>query len=458
LDSNGSALSSSQQFDNLVTGFPINFTMVYCASCASLLALRRSAEWWREGRGPDLWFLVSCFCALVATCSSANGLFFWLILASFGVWLGMPRRFVGAIVVDMILAGMFYLRGMRPAPHGSPVATLLQLPIRAAVFIGSPFDILRADLATILGAPSDNGRVVFAGTFGALGIVVFALGGILLWRGRHHYTNGQAALLHLEGFVVLTAALVGFGRADFPLVAALDTRYVTHGMLFWLALAGFYWQFRRSDPDGLDERTAPVAFNAAILPIIFAVALRQPYWIHHVKEYTATLGQIQAAIVANVYDEPVWRISYPPSGLMILEEVDYLRQNHLSVFTEPWANWTGRRTEGLFVIDPAKSCIGAFDSVTPITSVPRPGWQVTGWAWDLPRQAGPGIVVLIDSTRHIAGVVNNPVDREDVPRVIREVRSTRVGWLGYVSGSVPMTLTAYLLEGDGRSLCEIGSR
>jgi hypothetical protein len=101
--------------------------------------------------------------------------------------------------------------------------------------------------------------------------------------------------------------------------------------------------------------------------------------------------------------------------------------------------------------------MGAFDSVTPIPSQIRPGWRVSGWAWDRLRQTGPGTVILVDPTQRIAGVVKNPVEREEIPLAISEVRSSRVGWTGYVAGSVPKTLRAYLLESDGRSLCALGA-
>lgn len=454
----GSALSSAQQFDNLVLGFQIQFTMVNCASCASFLALVRSAERWRLGRNPDLAFAGSCVCALVATFSSANGLFLWPFLLSFGLWTRLPARFACAILLDTILTAIFYLRGYTSHPFHYSFAALIGVLARAAVFVGSPFDILRAALLAAGGAPSDRGAVTFAGAFGAAGIAGLIWSGTLLWRVRERYTVSQAALIHIAGFVVITAVLVGFGRADFPMVRALDSRYTSAGLLFWVAMGGFYWPFieRRLAIPG--AKWGPIAITCVVLAIVVAVALRQPYWIRYTKDYAATLRQVQAAIVANVFDEPMWRTSYPPSGEMILDSADYLRRNHLSVFTEPWTQWLGRNVNGLLVVDQAKGCVGAFDSVTPIPSPIRPGWRVSGWAWDRSRRSGPGIVILVDSTRHIAGVVNNPVVREDVRLVIPEVRSSSVGWSGYVAGSARTTLTAYLLEGDGRSLCALGTR
>ncbi len=458
----GAALSSAQQFPNLVMGFQIQFTMVYCASCGALLALIRAAERRQEGRDPDLWFAISCVAALLATYSSANGLLFWPVLLLFGLWLRLPSRFLFALLLDTVLVGMFYLRGYHtPGETSGPFEALTQhsgrVLIVAATFVGSPFDAIRSVLAVPFGAPSDDGRVAFAGVCGAIGIGALIWSGILLWRRRDRYTKGHAALIHIAGFVVVTAGLVGLGRANFPLVAALDYRYVTHGLVFWIAMGAFYWSLVERRLAAPRVHWRKIAFSGVVLGMIVGLAMRQPFWIRSSKDYASTLNQVQAAIVADVFDEPMWQMSYPPSGAAILEEADYLRQNRLSVFTEPWTTWVGKPVEGLFMVDPSGRCMGAFDSATPISSRIRPGWRVSGWAWDRLRQAGPGIVILVDPAQRIAGVVKNPIERGDVHLVITDVRSSHVGWSGYVAGSVPEVLTAYLLESDGRSLCALGA-
>ena len=457
-----SALSSAQQFPNLVMGFAINHTMVYCASCGSLLALIRAAERRQEGRDPDLWFAVSCVSALVATYSSANGLLFWLVLLLFGLWLRLPWRFLCALLLDMVLVGMFYMRGyVTPGNTSSPFEALTHHSGRvlmvAAAFVGSPFDAVRAVLAVPLGAPSDNIRVAFAGACGAIGIGALIWSGILLWRRRDRYTMGHAALIHIAGFVAMTALLVGLGRANFPLIVALDYRYVTHGLVFWIAIGAFYWSLAERRLSAPSARWQQVAFVGIVLGVTLGLAMRQPFWIRYSQDYARTLNQVQSAIVADVYDEPMWQISFPPSGAAILGEADYLRQNHLSVFTEAWTTWVGKPVEGLFTVDPAGNCLGAFDSATPVPSRIRPGWRVSGWAWDRLRQTGPGTVILVDPTQRVAGVVKNPIERGDVRLATPEVHSSRVGWSGYVAGSVPEALTAYLLESDGRSLCTLGA-
>jgi hypothetical protein len=456
-----SALFSAQQFPNLVQGIQIQFTMLYCASCGSFLALLRAAERWEEHGHPELWFATCCTSALVATYSLANGLLCWPVLLLLALWLRLPFRYALALFVDMVLVTAFYLWGYHTPPqHSSPIETLTNhfpgVLIRAATFLGSPSDAIYAIMSGPAGLHSDNSRIALSAAFGIVGMIAAVWGVILLWRRRAHYTKGHAALAHVGLFVVLTAGLVGLGRANFPLIAAMDPRYKTHALVFWLAVGAFYWPFLENRLAVLSAGWRQVAFSGVVLWMIVGLAARQPFWIQYSKDDNSAISQIQAAIVSDVFDAPIWQKSFPPSGSAIFGPADYLRQNRLSIFTESWTAWTGKPVESLFTMDHAASCIGFFDSATPVASSIRPGWRVSGWAWDRLRQTGPGTVILVDAAQRIAGVVRNTVERGDVHQVIPEVQSSRVGWSGYVAGSEPKTLIAYLLERDGHSLCALG--
>ena len=457
-----SVLASAQQVSNFASGFQITFTMVYCAACGSILALLHAAARWKEGRDPDWWFAVSCVSALVAAYSAANGLLIWPVLIALGLWLRLPRKFTAAFLLNTILVFGFYLRGFAiPTPQGGrsigdQLVHWAGVLVRAATFLGAPFDSVRSILAAAFGDASEDGRVIFAAAWGLAGMLLLLAGAALLWRRRSRFTPAQAALLHIAGFVVLSAGMVGVGRDGFPLVATLDSRYTTHGLVFWVAMAILLWSLIGRKPAARRSLWLRITPSAAVLCIILGLAVRQPFWLQHGKNYAAGLGEIRAAMVADVLDEPVWETSFPPSGAAIVEVVDYLRWNHLSVFTEPWTGWVGKPLS-MFQQDSPANCAGYFDTAQPIASQIRHGWRVSGWAWDRRRQTGPGIVILADSTGRVAGVVNNPVDREDVLRLMPEVHTVQAGWIGYVAGTAPVVLRAYLLEGDGRSVCSFGA-
>jgi hypothetical protein len=434
-------LFSAQQFPNLVEGFQIQFTVLYCCVCGSILALLKAAE----GSRPEVWFAVSCACALAATYSSANGLLSWPLLLLLAPWLRLPLKYRFSLVVGMILVTGVYMWGYYTPPgHSRPLEELTQrLPgvlIRAASFLGSPTDAVYAVLARLFGLHTAGSRIVLASAFGAVGMAGAFWGLMLVWRRRERFTTGHAALVHVALFVILTAGLVGLGRATFPITSAMDARYKSHALVFWIALGAFYWQFVEQR---LTAQRLEVVFHSAVVLIIAGLAPIQLFWLPYSRDFAATNREIEAAIVADVFDEPVWKKSYPfpPYGLAIVAPIDYLRHNRLSIFTEAWTTWTGQPVDSLFTVDHVNVCEGSFDAATPIVSPIKPGWRLSGQAWAKPRRSGPGMVILVDAVQRISGVVRADVGGR---------------WSGYVAGSEPRKLTAYLLEQDARSLCFVG--
>ena len=455
------ALFSAQQFPNLVRAYQIATTMLYCGFCGSTLALLRASEGRKEGIRRELWFAVSCVSALVATYSSANGLLSWPILLLLALWLGLPLRFRLALAVNMVLATACYLRGYYTPPEfGKPLEELthhfIGVLLRAVAFLGSPSDAILAVSAGLFGQRPDASRIALSAACGVAGLAAALWGWMLLWRRRERYSNGHAALVHIALFGVLSAGLVGMGRS-MPLIQVMTERYVTHALVFWLALGAFYWACIERRLTALTAARRQTAIGAIVLGSILTLAFRQPFWLQYSKGYAEAFGQIEAALVSDVYDPPVWQRSFPFSAAMIFQPVAYLRQNRLSVFTEAWTASVGQPVESLFRVDRDKVCLGYFDAATPVISRFKPGWLVVGWAWDRRRQSGPDTVILVDPAHRIAGVARNTFERADVRQVIPEIQSLRVGWRGYVAGSEPTTLAAYLLERDGHSLCGIGT-
>jgi hypothetical protein len=455
-----SALFSAQQFPNLVLPFQIATTMLYCAFCGSILALLQVSEGREEGGRRELWFAVCCVSALVATYSSANGLFSWPILLLLALWLRLPLRFRLALTVNMVLATGSYLRGYYTPPgFGKPFEELAHhftgVFLRAAMFLGSPSRAIHAVIAGTFGPLPDGSRTALGAACGFAGMAAALWALLVLWRHRERFTKGHAALVHVVLFVVLSAGLVGIGRAT-TVFDVMTERYQTHALVFWLALGAFYWAWAERRLTALTVAQRRMAFSAIVLCSCLTLAFRQPFWIQYSKDFAGSLGRAEAAIVSDVYDPPVWQWSFPPSGPVIFGAAGYLRQNGLSVFTEAWTAWAGQPVKSLFSVDHGKVCLGSLDSATPVSSSFRPGWLVAGWAWDSLHQSGPETVILVDPAQRIAGVARNILERPDIRTVIPEVQSAHVGWRGYVAGREPTTLAAYLLERDGHSLCGIG--
>jgi hypothetical protein len=100
---------------------------------------------------------------------------------------------------------------------------------------------------------------------------------------------------------------------------------------------------------------------------------------------------------------------------------------------------------GRFLIDrTSNACRGEFEHAISVASPMKPGWRTSGWARDNKAGASPRYVVLADNAGMVAGVA-----LAGFPEATR--------WMGYVNGQ-PRSVTAYLVESDGRSLCAIGTR
>jgi hypothetical protein len=91
-----------------------------------------------------------------------------------------------------------------------------------------------------------------------------------------------------------------------------------------------------------------------------------------------------------------------------------------------------------------------------VSSPLRPGWRLTGWAWDNKARRSPRYIVLADDSGLVAGVALSgfPLPPGFAALSPRLTGST---WKGYVNGQ-PRPITAYMLEADERSLCPVATR
>lgn len=439
-----SCLFSAQQYVNFIWGFQVQFGLVYCCAIGSFLALLKSSERRQDGRG-GRWISTSMALAAAATYSMANGILVWPLLVMLAWRLRTPRRQIAAIASGGALVGVLYFWGWhRVGTAPSPFASLAQFT-RVVLFwlahLGSP--------VSALSAPGHEFAVLVAARIaGGLLLVTVVFGYVLLWRpGR---CNGaQAALLHICAFLVGGSGLMAIGRS-YIAGEAFTSRYLTPSYLLWVCLLVWAWPWLR--------RTPRAALYAALTSGVFVgIAVHQETILQRVREWAAAFRLGETAVVAGVLDADAWRYVYhtPP---LALDSVDYLRDRHLSLFTEEWTHWPGIQLNRRFSIDPrpGESCQGRIESVVPVPSLLRPGWHLSGWAWDLKARRPAGFVILGDDAGKVAGTALGGFPQ---PAESAGLSSQYSGspWHGFISGE-PRTITAYVLEADHRTLCAIGSR
>lgn len=450
---------SAQQFTNFTWGFQIQFVAVYCAATGALFALLKVADRREEGRPAARWLVTTFVVAVIGTYCMANGLMIWPMLLLFGVWLRLPKRYLFVLACGTVSLGILYLWGYhRPARHADPVDSLLhfsQFVQYVGAYLGSPIDPPIQSALNWLIPSRDSVRLAYCAVFGSAGELAALWVLFCVWFRRERFNRAQAALANILLFIMLTAALVAMGRLNLPMIEALTYRYHTPALIFWSCLAVLAWSLfeARCRNNVLLRR---VAYGGVLFCIVLGMVIERPQEMAHAKEYAALIAESEAAVVAGVFDPEPWKRAYhtPPDMFAAL---DYLRRNHLSVFTEDWTRWPGTQLQEHFVFDRGSSCLGYFDEATPVLSTLMPGSRVVGWAWDLKTHRSPKVVVLADDSQRIVGVARDIFDRDDVRRAVPAVASASVGWLGYIPGSESRNVTAYLVESDGRSICRVGN-
>ena len=435
---------SAQQWVNLAWPFQVQFPLVYCAAAASLFALWKSAE--RDWKHGTPWLAASIAMAALATYSMANGVLAWPVLILAAFWLGMPRRWIGAITAGAIFLGApyFYHWHKTHAPVQPPASERFS---RAVIFglahLGSPL----APLAML--PDNESFRLALAAIPGILLAVALLAGFVMLWKRRELFNHARAMLVFYCIYLAGTSAAVAYGRSDESLLESFSPRYLTPSYLLWASMLLAAWPL-------LLHRMQRTAFYGALCAaVLIGIAIHQRAVLIRVRDWVDVIRLGETAVVDNVTDPDPWRILfYEPR--ITLDAIAYLKNNNLAIFTEEWTHWPGMPLSRRFSIDPTpNACQGQFEPPMAVTSPLKPGWRVTGWAWDNKGKRAPDYVVLTDDNGLVAGVA---LTGFPLPPALSALppQYTASTWNGYISGQ-PRSITAYVLEADHRSLCAIGN-
>ena len=427
---------SAQQWVNFVWPFQVQFPMVYCWAAAALFAIWKGAgENWRPR-----WIAAGIGFATLATYSMANGILVWPLMLAAALWFGMPRRWAGMIAAGAAIVGVAYFYHWHPSSEpGDKLPLLVRIP-RALIFwmshLGSPmFPLLKERHEAV--------QLIGAAIPGAL-LALALLGGlVMVWRRRGYFSSASLVLILYALFLAGTSATMALARSGTSLLDLFSPRYLTPAYLLWLTMLFLAWPLLRSVP-----RFA--LYGAICLAILAGVAVHQTSITTVVRdrEYRARLAEV--AIADNVSDPDAWLAVYHTPQIT-MPAVDYLKRNRLTVFNEDWSRWPGIPLHGRFSIDRAAgACQGNVEQTTAVAATFKPGWRLTGWAWDVKAARPPQYLVLADDSGQVAGVALT-----GFPALPDQHHES--SWNGYVNGS-QRSITVYAVEGDNRSLCPIGTQ
>lgn len=428
-------LFSGQQWLNFIMPFQVQFPMVYCAAAAAFFALWKAAQPDSQGRSwHPLWIALTIIAAALSTYSMANGLLLWPVVLLAAFWLRAPRRPMTALIAAAILLGPVYLYHFHLAPVPLPMSAA-EKASRAALFLlaelGSPMITLMS-----LGK-TENARIAITVIPGALLLFALIAGFVMLWRRRAQQPDisARAMLMFYCIFLAATAVLIAYGRSEDRAFNAYLSKYLTPIYILWATMLLVLW-VRISN-----NWLRAALFGMLCVAILQVIAKHQSPIIAAVRQQTQGVHLAEIALVDNVTDPDAWYwLFHPPE--ITLDTADLLRKNHLTLFAESWTHWPGIALDSRFSLDRTPDvCKGKIESLKKVPSPIKPGWRITGSAWDTKANRPPRYIIFADDSGLIAGVAGFP---------------SPPNWTGYVAGT-PRPITAYLLEADDRSLCAIGT-
>ena len=222
-----SLLVTIVQYENLLWGFQISFSLVYLFALLALLALGQACLPGRPARRRAFLGLYVALYALSAF-STASGL---LLCGAAIVLVGFTRggrTSIAVVAVSAAALAALYLSNYQTRSAGSVAAG--RTIIYAFYLLGSP-------LTKNLWAG------VLLGAAGATLLLVVTLVGIRDALRKRRMPVKPAVLTCFAGFALASAAATGAGRAAaLGIEQAASGRYATVALLFWLALGGSaYW-------------------------------------------------------------------------------------------------------------------------------------------------------------------------------------------------------------------------
>ena len=427
-----SCLFSSQQWVNFVMPFQVQFPMVYCAAAAALFALWRAVQNNASFLG---WFVASIFLGIVATYSMANGILIWPVMIVAASLLGISRgRIVVLVVMGLLIAMSFFWNWQQsPLGHAPESHRVERGLLFGLAYLGSPtFTLVRF-------GNWPGFHLLLPTVPGAIAALALAAGLVLFWRHHERHKKAESILMLYCMFLGCSCAAIVVGRYAGPLSEAYQWRYYTPVYLLWVTFLLTAWPI-------LGKLNRTLVYSVLGISIYAAVAAHQLDVLNPVREWLDSVRAGEASVADNVVDPDPWNIMFTPPELAA-DAVDYLKDHRLSIFAEEWTQWPGKRLDSRFAVDrDVNACSGQFDRPKGIASF-RPGWRISGRAWDAKARRRPRYIILADDQGVIAGV--------GLPQF--PSRENDASWMGYVNGQ-PRAITAFVLESNERSLCSIGRR
>ncbi len=309
-------LLSSLQMEIFIESMPINYTIGYASAVAASCVLRSALD--PKARfEPRFW--ISIVLAIVSTACLAIGLLVWPALIV-EVWLSKTRRkyHLGILVALAVAVVSVYALGYTRPDMGMGFSGIIRHPISAlsivAMVLGGPVSLYSRSLGMVAGG---------------IGIVIAC--GILVhfWRKRSA-TAPAISLIIVAWFMIGSAVSIAVGRVSPE----------------WLA-----------------------SYSGQPLPSQWRMP---PQWAGIWQGFDA----IGSGFIISVSDQEYMSRVFPVEDYRH-RLLGYMRQEHLSVFAEPRADWIGKDVATIARGASEKNCRGNITATSSLGGNP-PAFRIIG--------------------------------------------------------------------------------
>jgi hypothetical protein len=424
-----------------VWGFQVCFVLPELFAALSFVAL---LLYWvgSEPSGKRLsWMplVVSNLAALGASYSLANGNLLWPILIAAAILLRLRRAALGFVVTGVISTAFYLRHYQRPPWHADPMASLRMPAVLFEYGVG------------YLGSPWVHWGLRLAAPFGVAGLILalMIVLGFRRYRSRRQAFPIQLALILL--FCAGTVFITALGRLNFGPHQSFASRYQTIALLFWccLGLMALFVANESPQPHALT-----LAIQICLLALMARGAMRAHFPLDDARLHAFRLEQTATSLMTGVADEDNFMQAIGQPAHQLSMELNYLKREHLSVFSSAAYRQLGVPMESVFRLTSPDHCRGKLEANA---ALPEQSLIIRGWAWDNEHQRPPLRMV---ATVHgmITGLAAVGDKRQDVRTADPAVRSDFTGFAGYVGKVVPdAPVEVYVvLSEDPAEACFVG--
>jgi hypothetical protein len=378
------------QWENFACAFQISFLLPAFFLLLALLTLFKYHS--QVDKSQYRYLGLSLLAATAATAAQGNGVLTWPVLLVVAALLSMRARILVMYAVSgCLLLGLYLYHYTSPPVHADPIKSIQQ-PVLLLRYIASYMGLNLP--------PWFRNRSIVAEISGMIGII----GGLsllavvfLVSRWRKPLPVAFASLML---FSLGTAFMTGLGRLG---LGVLASRYQTVNLLFWLGAVGLCLI--------ITDQALPQLRNAVLIaiPLVILAAISQFHIVLNAGRMLTLQAEVGAlAPLTGVPDKSTLLALDPWNPEAVWEDVPYLREQRLFMFSGPWASQMNQPLARFYEVGSAEACKGQIkverlSAQDLIVHDTREDLRVAGWAVSGPA-AEPAEKLLIVADGRIVGL------------------------------------------------------